>query len=144
MTDIYSLEDAAEAFNLIGESWHFVERVFPFKREFSKYELVLISNCIDVQVKGGRIKSTYVKLLSPFENIAGTNKAKQLMNTLETFVLDAGMSSSKTSKIMEVHANTIQYRLKRINEILGVDITANRVIPALTVALALKRMDKDA
>ena len=32
---------------------------------------------------------------------------------------------------------------KKINEILGVEITGNRVIPGLTVALALRRMEND-
>ena len=35
---------------------------------------------------------------------AGENKSKQLQDTLETFVLDAGMSSSKTAKFMQIHA----------------------------------------
>ena len=41
---------------------------------------------------------------------------------------------------MGIHANTVQYRLRKINEVLGADITGNRVIPGLTIALALERM----
>ena len=137
-----SLESAADGFGLIGETWTFVESVFPYKRVFSKYELVLVSNCISIQVQGGPIKKNYSDLLEPFKREMGENKAKQLMDTLETFVLDAGMNSNKTAKLMGIHANTVQYRLKRINDVLGVDITANRVIPGLTVALALKRLER--
>ena len=71
----------------------------------------------------------------------GDNKSKQLLETLETFVLDAGMNSGKTSEFMGIHTNTVQYRLKKINEILGAEITGNRVIPGLTIALALRRME---
>ena len=46
----------------------------------------------------------------------GENKARQLLDTLETFVLDAGMNSGKTSEFMGIHTNTVQYRLKKINE----------------------------
>lgn len=141
-TGMDSLESAADGFGLIGETWTFVESVFPYKRVFSKYELVLVSNCISIQVQGGPIKKNYFDLLEPFKREMGENKAKQLMETLETFVLDAGMNSNKTAKLMGIHANTVQYRLKRINEVLGVDITANRVIPGLTVALALKRLER--
>ena len=70
------------------------------------------------------------------------NKGKQLLETLETFVLDAGMNSAKTSEFMGIHTNTVQYRLKKINEVLDVEITGNRVIPGLTIALALKRLEK--
>ena len=42
---------------------------------------------------------------------------------------------------MGIHTNTFQYRLKKINEILGADVTGNRVIPGLTIALALQRLE---
>ncbi len=141
-TGIDSIGSASDGFSLINETWTFVESVFPYKRVFSKYELTLVSTCINLQLQGGHIKKNYSELLEPFNREVGGNKAKQLLNTLETFVLDAGMNSNKTSNIMGIHANTVQYRLKRINEILGVDITANRVIPALTIALALRRIER--
>lgn len=141
-TGIDGIEGAADAFRLIGETWTFVESVFPYKRVFTKYELALVSNCINLQVQGGYLKKNYMDLLEPFKREVGENKAKQLLETLETFVLDAGMNSSKTSVFMGIHTNTVQYRLKRINEILGAEITGNRVIPGLTMALALKRLER--
>lgn len=141
-TGMDGIEGAADGFRLIGETWTFVESVFPYKRVFSKYELVLVSNCINIQMQGGYIKKNYVGLLEPFGKSMGENKARQLLDTLETFVLDAGMNSSKTSQFMGIHTNTVQYRLKRINEVLGAEITGNRVIPGLTIALALKRLER--
>lgn len=141
-TGIDGIEGAADAFRLIGETWTFVESVFPYKRVFTKYELALVSNCINLQVQGGYLKKNYMDLLEPFRREVGENKARQLLETLETFVLDAGMNSSKTSVFMGIHTNTVQYRLKRINEILGAEITGNRVIPGLTMALALKRLER--
>lgn len=141
-TGIDGIEGAGDAFRLISETWTFVENVFPYKRVFTKFELALVSNCINLQVQGGYLKKNYLDLLEPFKKEVGENKAKQLLETLETFVLDAGMRSSKTSEFMGIHTNTVQYRLKRINEILGVEITGNRVIPGLTMALALKRLER--
>ncbi len=141
-TGVGNVSSASDCFSLINETWTFVENVFPYKRVFTKYELALVSSCINLQLQGGHIKRNYAELLEPFNREIGGNKAKQLLSTLETFVLDAGMNSSKTSNIMGIHTNTVQYRLKRINEILGVDITGNRVIPALTIALALKRLER--
>ncbi len=141
-TGIDGIEGAADAFRLISETWTFVEHVFPYKRVFTKYELALVSNCINLQVQGGYLKKNYMDLLEPFHREMGENKARQLLETLETFVLDAGMNSSKTSVFMGIHTNTVQYRLKRINEVLGAEITGNRVIPGLTMALALKRLER--
>ncbi len=141
MTGIDGTEGAADAYKLIGETWSFVQSVFPYKRVFTKYELVLVSNCINIQLQGGYIKKNYLELLEVFKQM-GENKGKQLLDTLETFVLDAGMNSGKTADFMDIHTNTVQYRLKKINELLGVEITGNRVIPGLTIALALKRLER--
>ena len=143
VTGTSGIEGAGDGFRLINETWSFVEGIFPYKRVFSKYELVLVSNCINIQVQGGNLKKNYMDLLEPFTK-EGDNKSRQLLETLETFVLDAGMNSGKTSEFMGIHTNTVQYRLKKINEVLGAEITGNRVIPGLTVALALKRLERTA
>ena len=87
------------------------------------------------------LKKIYLDLLEPFEREVSLNKGRLLLETLETFVLDAGMNSNKTAEFMNIHNNTVQYRLKRINEILGAELTGNRIIPGLTMALALRRME---
>ncbi|MBR5229929.1 MAG: PucR family transcriptional regulator [Firmicutes bacterium] len=140
VTGVDGIEGAADGFRLIGETWTFVEAIFPYKRVFSKYELALVSNCVNIQIHGSHLKKNYMDLIEPFRK-EGDNKSRQLLDTLETFVLDAGMNSGKTSEFMGIHTNTVQYRLKKINEVLGAEITGNRVIPGLTIALALRRME---
>ncbi|MBQ1390645.1 MAG: helix-turn-helix domain-containing protein [Firmicutes bacterium] len=81
-------------------------------------------------------------LLDPLHKEPLDNKARQLLDTLETFVLDAGLNSGRTARLMGIHANTVQYRLKKINELLGTEITGNRVVPSLTIALVLKRLER--
>ena len=143
VTGIDGIEGAGDGFRLIGETWAFVESIFPYKRVFSKYELALVAGCINIQVQGGHLKKNFMDLLDPFRK-EGDNKARQLLETLETFILDAGMNSGKTSEFMGIHTNTVQYRLKKINEILGAEITGNRVLPGLTIALALRRLEDTA
>ena len=140
-TGIDGIEGAGEAFRLINETWTYVECVFPFKRVFTKYELTMVSNCIQLQNQGGYLKKNYIELLEPFKREMGENKARQLLETLETFILDAGMNGAKTAQFLNVHVNTVQYRLKKINEVLGTEITGNRVLPGLTIALALRRLE---
>ncbi len=140
VTGLEGIEGAGDGYRLIAEAWSFVQAVFPYKRVFTKYELALVSNCIHIQLQGGYVKKNYVEFLEPFKD-AGESKGKQLLETLETFVLDAGMNSSSTASFMGIHTNTVQYRLKKINDVLGVEITGNRVIPSLTIALALRRLE---
>ncbi len=139
-TGIDAIEGAGDGFNMINETWPFAGYIFPYKRVFTKYEMVLVSNCMNIQLQGGHFKKNYADLLGPFKK-DGDNKARQLLETLETFVLDAGMNSGKTAEFMGIHTNTVQYRLKKINEVLGAEITGNRVIPGLTIALALQRLE---
>ena len=60
----------------------------------------------------------------------------ELLNTLKTY-LECGRSLEATSKVLFVHANTVRYRLRRIQEILGEDATAQRTAFVLQIALAL-------
>jgi len=137
------IEGLCSAFQLINETEAFVQFIFPYKRSFSKYELALADNCVNICMNGGNIKRNYMDLIRPFKEVSDS-KAKQLMETLEVFVLDAGLSSSKAARLMDVHVNTVQYRLKRIKEILGADITANTIVPGLMMALAVQRIEKEA
>ena len=141
VTGVNGIEGAGDAYKLINESWTFAQNVFPYKRVFTKYELTLVNNCINIQIQGGFVHKNYIELLDPFRQLGGS-KARQLLETLETFVLDAGMSTGKTAKIMDIHTNTVQYRLKKINEMLGVEVTGSRTTPGLTMALALKRLER--
>lgn len=141
VTGIEKLDMAVDGFRLINKTWNFVQAVFPFKRVFSKYEMVMVYDCSSMLTNNSSYKKMYLDLLEPFEREVSSNKGKLLLDTLATFMLDASMNSNKTSELMKVHNNTVQYRLKKINEILGVEITGNRVIPGLTMALAIKRLE---
>lgn len=138
---IDDVETATDAYQMINEAWPFMQYIFPNNKCFTKFELALAGNCINISLKGGIIKKYYMDLLSPFRR-PGDNKGRQLLETLEIFVLDAGMKTSATARAMSLHSNTIQYRLKRIKEILGIDIMDATVIPGLIIALALERIDK--
>ena len=139
------VEGMCNSFQLINKTEGFVQFIFPYKRSFSKFELALAANCVSICMteSDSSIKRSYLDLIAPFSQVSDS-KAKQLMETLEVFVLDAGLSSSKAAKLMDVHVNTVQYRLKRIREILGADITSNTIVPGLMMALAVQRIEKEA
>lgn len=142
ITGIESLEAVVEGFKLINRTSKLIEKVFPYKRVFSKYEISMVCDCVYMHTGSAALKKMYLDLLEPFEREVSSNKGKMLLDTLSTFVLDAGMNSNKTAEFMNIHNNTVQYRLKKANEILGAEMTANRVIPGLTMALAIKRLEE--
>lgn len=143
VTGMESLDAATDGFKLINKTWNYVQTVFPFKRVFTKYEMSMVCDCVNLLASGSGLKKMYLDLLEPFYREVSSNKSKLLLDTLATFVLDAGMNSNKTAEFMEIHNNTVQYRLKRINDVLGAEITGNRIIPGLTMALAIKRLEEE-
>ncbi len=68
--------------------------------------------------------------------------ADTLLETLETFIIDANGNIDKSAEMLYVHKGTVKYRLKRINEILGFDM--RKMPESLTIykALALYRILK--
>jgi len=60
----------------------------------------------------------------------------ELLNTLKNYFENGG-SLEATSKALYVHANTVRYRLKRIQELLGEDMTHPRTSFVAQVALSL-------
>lgn len=59
-----------------------------------------------------------------------------LLQTLKTY-LDLGSSLEATSKELFVHANTVRYRLKKIEELIGADPTDPRTAFLLQIAIVL-------
>ena len=125
------------------ETEAFIQYIFPHRFSFSKYEIALASNVVSITAESGNIKRNYTDLIKPLMG-GSEGKGRQLIETLETFVLDAGLSTAKTARIMEIHANTVQYRLKKIKEIIGVDISSPTKIPGLMIALSIARIERAA
>jgi len=64
------------------------------------------------------------------------NQSPELLNTLRGY-LENGGSLEATAKSLFVHANTVRYRLKRIQELLGEDCTEARTAFVMQVAINL-------
>jgi hypothetical protein len=62
-----------------------------------------------------------------------------LLETLVTF-LDQGLSVEAAARALFVHANTVRYRLRRINEVTGYSPTEPRDAYALRLAITLGRL----
>ncbi len=61
-----------------------------------------------------------------------------LLATASTF-LDSGCSLEGTARLLYVHANTVRYRLRKIEDLVGLDLTAARDAQVVRVALVIGR-----
>ncbi|MDD6920643.1 MAG: PucR family transcriptional regulator ligand-binding domain-containing protein [Eubacteriales bacterium] len=135
------IQNAIESFSLINEIMPYAIVVFSKKRTLSKYDLTFVRNARKLFVGGGPIKKNYIDFLEPLKINSGA-KAQGLIDTLEVFMLDSDMNMKKTAEIMNIHSNTVQYRLKKINSLLGADVVSKRVAPGISMALAITRLEK--
>jgi hypothetical protein len=62
--------------------------------------------------------------------------SSDLMETLRRY-LENGGSLEATAKALFVHANTVRYRLRRIQDLIGEDVTLARVAYVMQVAISL-------
>ena len=60
-----------------------------------------------------------------------------------TAYLETGGSLEATARALFVHPNTVRYRLRRISDVTGYDLTAPREAWTLRIALALGRLAAD-
>lgn len=117
----------------------YLHRILPKKKVFNLGELYFCSECALVASDKNTADRT-LAILHPILNMSsGTDT---LLETLETFIIDADSNIDKAAEMLYVHKGTVKYRLKRINEILGFDI--RKMPESLTIykALALYRILK--
>ena len=67
------------------------------------------------------VRATIDEILAPLAQL-GDKSATEAVNTLRAY-LDSGQSIKQTAHHLRVHRNTVRYRIKRILDILDIDLT---------------------
>ncbi len=69
----------------------------------------------------------YNELCQPLDSLLCVDKTMHLTNTLRTW-FDQGMNMRKTAQALQIHRNSLDYRMRRIRDICQVDFdsTADR------------------
>ena len=135
----FNLKDTSEvrqAFLEIQPTMDFAYRVYR-KNILNLVDLQLINYFLSVIGKG---EEEINKVLSPLKILEEAEDAGILIDTLETFILDADLSTLNTSQYLNVHNNTVKYRIKRISSIMHADITKAPQSIMLYRALMMKRI----
>lgn len=134
-------EGAGDAFSLIQEAREAAALIWPRKAVFGRYELALARSAAVINEQDPVQRQEYAAWFDPFRSMTPARR-RQLLETLETFVLDAGQSTQQTAALLGVHANTVQYRIHRAEEKMAIDLLQGPGAPGLALALALRRLGK--
>lgn len=137
------LESAAGAFRQayfeIQDNDESAMKIYPRKSIINIHEIEFSSLCREIAEKGKEAieeKLKILRALGPQDDFAG----KELVSTLEVFLLDTEANVEQTSKLLFLHKSTIKYRIKKIKELLGCDISKLPEAYGLYVAVAVKRL----
>lgn len=114
-----------------------LKSIFPYKKVFNKHHVSLAHVCQKILTGNQEDYKKYLDLLTPLT----TQNSEELAETLAVFLLDANQNTSETSKILFLHANTIQYRIRKIKELLNVELFDVSELFELSIALALRRLN---
>ncbi|MEA4852901.1 MAG: helix-turn-helix domain-containing protein [Christensenella sp.] len=115
-----------------------LEKIYRERIVFSGYDLHFAEICKMVLENGGDKAGGSDSLVACLREEEGG----ELLRTLETYYLDAEGNSQKTGEILFMHNNTVKYRLHKIRQKLGVDITKMPTNYNIYLALALERLAK--
>lgn len=62
---------------------------------------------------------------------------------VQTFKIEYNQKPKETAQILHIHLNTLSYRLKRIEEILGLDLSFNKHIHDIYLAINIYEMFRE-
>ena len=112
-------------------------KIFPRRREIRLEELRFAHRCRETVRAGEKALEEAMKILRP---LSRAREGKELVKTLQAFLLDAGSGTKRTAELLFVHVNTIKYRIQRCSELLGFRIGQEPETMSLYFAAALQRL----
>jgi hypothetical protein len=115
---ISSPNEICKIFNYHNESLLVAKDIFPLKSVFSHRDMDFVYLCLKLLESSHNLSKYYIDILNPLLIYDEENNA-ELLKTLQIFLLDCNSSIHESAKMLFIHPNTMKYRLKRIEEILG-------------------------
>lgn len=107
-------KDVRRTYLLYSEYIPYVVEIFPHKKKISYGDLMFAKHCFDMAAEKREDYRICRNILKP---LLESDTGGELLTTLAVYYLDADCEVKKTSQLLFVHRNTIQYRLSKIRAI---------------------------
>ncbi|MFJ7666841.1 PucR family transcriptional regulator [Lysinibacillus sp. NPDC097195] len=120
--------------NVVGQKVH---AIFPLRKLYTAAEIRSMKRAIDLSKQGEEMIEEYLSVIEPILD------DKESLRTLMTFLLDANGNFEDCSKILFIHKNTVKYRIKKISELIGNDVTIYSEFYDVYMACMLYRLIND-
>jgi hypothetical protein len=136
---IISITQIRSLYLSIQQGWDYVNKIFQKRRIYNQFDVDFANYCREIISQGKEIIEHKLGILHPL-NVEKEIQRKELMHTLEVFMLDTCLNIADTADAIYVHNNTVKYRIKKIREILGQHIFELPASFYLQTAVALSRI----
>ncbi len=133
----FTTADVRTAFSIWNANEATARIVFPTLEVFHESEIELVRQCNEIIKLGEASIASATGCLDALEDRHGS---KEFLRTLEVYFLDSDMNMQKASEILNVHKNTIKYRINMVCDALGHSVNNPVTTSRLTIALAIRRL----
>ncbi|GLC90584.1 PucR family transcriptional regulator [Lysinibacillus piscis] len=134
MKDTKAVRQMYQLVNQIGEKAH---TIYPMRKLFTAAEMRSMKRAIDLSIQGEETVDEYVSVIEPIL------QDSESLSTLIVFLLDANGSFDECGKILYIHKNTVKYRMKKISELIGHDVTVYSEFYDVYMACMIYRLIND-
>ena len=133
------MQSARDSYQLIEKYFDTARVIYPERSIFDSYDMRFAERLRLIISNAGTALSRYLYTLEP---IRQGGHYEMLLETLAVYLLDAESNSQQAADLLNVHKNTIRYRMKQIQECFTCDITQMPLASELYDAVALQRLLK--
>lgn len=129
-----STKTVRQMYQLVNQVGDKAQTIYPKRKLFTAAEVRSMKRAIDASKQGEEIIEEYLAVIEPILHDTDS------LQTLIAFLLDAKGSIERCAELLYIHKNTVKYRIKKISELLGTDITAYSEFYDVYMACMLYRL----
>ncbi len=109
--------DVRRMYQLVNNIGNKVHTIFPLRKLFTAAEIRSIERAIEFSKQGEEKMEEWLSIITPILN------DQDSLRTLMAFLLDAKGNFDDCAKLLFIHKNTVKYRIKKISELIGYNVT---------------------
>ena len=134
---LMNTSDVRKAYLQASEHWKTTLKIYPNKYIYTQRMIQFGEEC---EQEIGKGEEHVEIILKPIEALEMAEEGEELLKTIKVFLLDADGSTKITGDKLFIHKNTVNYRMNKIKNILGYDVTKMPEAYALYRAVAIHRI----
>lgn len=127
-------QDVRRMYRLVNSVGRKVHLIYEHRKLYTAAEMRSMKQAIDLSAQGEEVFEEWMSVIEP---ILGD---PELLKTLLSFLLDAKGNFDDCGKMLFVHKNTVKYRIKKISELIGYDVTVNSEFYDVYIACMIYRL----